>query len=110
MKIKPLWRTFRTDLHYRLKTRLDLPDIIPNAPCPQRIYKRVYQYLSSTLANTRTPSKRSYDDANTSPYKYAGTSDPSTPSKRRPGRPANNPSTPTPARHGTAVTPRSTRI
>lgn len=50
---------------YRLKKRLNLPSITSRPPCPPRIYKKLYNYLSSALpdsfaaAEPQTPRKLS---------------------------------------------------
>ncbi|KAF1944532.1 hypothetical protein EJ02DRAFT_94863 [Clathrospora elynae] len=74
----------------RLKKRLNLPTIASRPPCPPRIYKKLYNYLSSALPQTTT------------------TREPQTPRKATALAPAsarNTPKTPLSARK----TPRSTR-
>ncbi|KAL6708395.1 hypothetical protein ACN47E_002658 [Coniothyrium glycines] len=39
----------------RLKQRLNLPTITSRPPCPPRVYKKLYSYLSSTLPPPATP-------------------------------------------------------
>jgi origin recognition complex subunit 6 len=73
----------------RLKKRLNLPSIASRPPCPPRIYKKLYNYLSSAL-----------------PDSFA-TAEPQTPRKSAASAPAsarNTPKTPLSAR-----TPRSTK-
>ncbi|KAI4687801.1 uncharacterized protein J4E88_003392 [Alternaria novae-zelandiae] len=74
----------------RLKKRLNLPTIASRPPCPPRIYKKLYNYLSSALPDSTTPRE------------------PTTPSKPKASAPAsarNTPKTPLSARK----TPRTAR-
>ncbi|KAI4924820.1 hypothetical protein J4E85_007937 [Alternaria conjuncta] len=74
----------------RLKKRLNLPTIASRPPCPPRIYKKLYNYLSSALPDSTTPRE------------------PTTPSKPKVSAPAsarNTPKTPLSARK----TPRTAR-
>ncbi|KAF1837244.1 hypothetical protein BDW02DRAFT_566297 [Decorospora gaudefroyi] len=41
----------------RSKKRLDLPTIASRPPCPPRIYKKLYNYLSSALPEARTTTR-----------------------------------------------------
>ncbi|KAH7096066.1 origin recognition complex subunit 6-domain-containing protein [Paraphoma chrysanthemicola] len=74
----------------RSKKRFNLPTIVSRPPCPPRIYKKLYNYLSSTL-----PAPES-------------TRDPQTPSKKAPSASASARTTPKTPLSG-RKTPRSTR-
>lgn len=68
--------TSNTNHGQRLKKRLNLPTITSRPPCPPRIYKKLYNYLSSALPDSTT------------------TRDPQTPHKPTASAPASTRNTP----------------
>lgn len=72
----------------RLKTRLNLQKAPPRPPCGPRIYKKLYQYLDTTLSAsadtttpTATPTKQRTRDVFATPTKLGGGNGNGTPSK-----------------------------